>query len=101
MCIADFIISKAGGISVTECIALNKPMIINKSESIPIPESYNIDFIERNELGIISNNKDLINDINELSFNSDEINRFKKNLKPFKIKNSYEIILAEINKNLK
>ena len=55
MRIADAIISKPGGMTVSECISLGKPLII--INPIPGQEECNAQFIERNQLGIIANNR--------------------------------------------
>lgn len=59
MKISDIIISKAGGITVSECLSLNKPMII--FNPIPGQEERNADFIAENNFGIkVGNEKEII-----------------------------------------
>lgn len=47
--ISDVVISKAGGLTVTECLTLKKPMII--VNPIPGQEEYNAEFVEQNNFG--------------------------------------------------
>lgn len=47
---SDVVISKAGGLTVSECLAIKKPMII--VNPIPGQEEYNAEFVEKNHLGI-------------------------------------------------
>ena len=49
MKISDVVISKAGGLTVSECLALKKPMIM--VNPIPGQEEYNAEFVERNNFG--------------------------------------------------
>jgi processive 1,2-diacylglycerol beta-glucosyltransferase len=55
MSLADAIISKPGGMTVSECISLGKPLII--INPIPGQEERNAQFIERNHLGIVANSR--------------------------------------------
>ena len=48
--ISDIVISKAGGLTVSECMSLKKQMII--VNPIPGQEEYNADFVENNNLGV-------------------------------------------------
>ncbi len=47
--IADVVISKAGGLTVSECLALQTPMII--FNPIPGQEEHNVEFLEKNNFG--------------------------------------------------
>ena len=49
MKISDVVITKAGGLTVSECLALKKPMII--VNPIPGQEEHNAEFIEKNNFG--------------------------------------------------
>lgn len=49
MKISDVVISKAGGLTVSECLTLKKPMII--VNPIPGQEEYNAEFVEKNNFG--------------------------------------------------
>ncbi len=50
MKIADVVICKAGGLTVSECLALKKPMIM--LSPIPGQEEHNAEFVQKNNLGI-------------------------------------------------
>lgn len=50
MKISDVIISKAGGLTVSEALSLKKPLII--VNPIPGQEEYNADFVQRNNYGV-------------------------------------------------
>lgn len=52
--VSDVVISKAGGLTVSECIALKKPMII--INPIKGQEEYNAEFVEQNGYGVIAKN---------------------------------------------
>jgi processive 1,2-diacylglycerol beta-glucosyltransferase len=54
MRLADVIVTKPGGITTTECVALGKPMII--VDPIPGQEEHNADHILSNDLGVIARN---------------------------------------------
>ncbi len=48
--ISDVVISKAGGLTVSECLAIKKPMII--INPIPGQEEHNAEFVERIKMGV-------------------------------------------------
>lgn len=50
MKISDAVISKSGGLTVSECLSLNKPMIV--FNPMPGQEEYNADFIQENRFGV-------------------------------------------------
>jgi len=52
--ISDVVISKAGGLTVSECLALQKPLIM--VNPIPGQEEYNAAFVEENNFGVRVNN---------------------------------------------
>ncbi len=55
--ISDLIISKPGGLTVTECLAMNKPMLL--VSPIPGQEQANVQFIEENNYGrLIADHKE-------------------------------------------
>lgn len=49
---ADIVITKAGGSTIQECIAANKPVVIN--QIIPGQEQGNALYVEKNQLGIVA-----------------------------------------------
>ena len=48
---ADIVVTKAGGATVMECIAAEKPMVI--TSTIPGQEEGNAELIKRHQLGIV------------------------------------------------
>lgn len=58
MKMSDVVVSKAGGLTVSECLCLRKPLII--INPIPGQEEYNAEFLEKNNFGI------RVNKINEI-----------------------------------
>ena len=52
MGLANVIVSKPGGMTVSECISLGKPLVIIKP--IPGQEEANARFVERNKLGVVA-----------------------------------------------
>ena len=56
MRIADLIITKPGGLTTTECVALQKPIIA--VSPIPGQEEYNAEYILENNLGVIAQSYD-------------------------------------------
>ncbi|OGZ63147.1 MAG: hypothetical protein A2639_03035 [Candidatus Staskawiczbacteria bacterium RIFCSPHIGHO2_01_FULL_34_27] len=89
MKVSDVIIGKAGGLTVSECLVLKKPMII--INPIPGQEEHNADFIEKNNFGKkVKNADEIFNILPEMisgkTYNFDSIeteNPSKKILKYF------------------
>ncbi len=52
--ISNVVISKAGGLTVSECISLRKPLIM--VNPIPGQEEYNAEFVEKNNFGVKAKN---------------------------------------------
>lgn len=52
MQLADVVVSKPGGSTVSECVALKKPMVV--FDPIPGQEEYNVDFLKERKLGTIA-----------------------------------------------
>lgn len=75
----DLIVSKPGGLTVSESIAKNIPMLI--PFAIPGQEEENAEFLVESGAAIKVNNKEEINDIiNNLIRNKEEYNRLKANM---------------------
>ena len=71
MRVADIIVSKAGGLTITEAIYLQKPLII--VNPIPGQEDYNTAYLEKNRLGLNANSEnDLANKIQMILANHDK-----------------------------
>lgn len=85
MSVADFIISKPGGLTTSESLHSNLPMLI--INPIPGQEEKNAEFIEKNNLGIWIKKDDNIGDI-VLNLLDNNFYDFKKNLQKYSLRNS-------------
>lgn len=74
MRIADIIITKAGGLTISEIISLQKPMII--INPIPGQEEYNTDYLQKNGYGFeINSHADLIKKIDGILTKTVAVNK--------------------------
>lgn len=74
MRIADVIITKAGGLTITEALQLQKPMII--INSIPGQEDYNAEYLEKNHFGVTANSaSDVAKNLFEILDNKINLNK--------------------------
>lgn len=97
---AVFLVTKPGGITVFEAINKELPLVIKDTKIGQ--EKGNVEFIKRNNLGIvINNNKDLLKIVNDYIQNPYKTNKIcknisevKKKLKPYKV---VECILENVN----
>lgn len=90
--ISDLVISKPGGISVSECIALNKPILA--VSPIPGQEDKNVHFILEHNLGrIVDSPEELLHYIYQYRNKETEFSKLK-------VQNSSEIIIKEIEEDL-
>jgi processive 1,2-diacylglycerol beta-glucosyltransferase len=79
---SDLIITKPGGITITEAIIKNLPIII--PYTIPGQEEENAAFIEKNNFGISAySTKELIKLLNHFNENRNELKLIKKNMSDF------------------
>jgi len=77
MLVSDVVITKAGGSTVQECIAANKPMILN--QIVPGQEQGNALYVEKNNLGLVAlTNREIISSLDRIIKNYSE---YLKNLK--------------------
>lgn len=92
----DIVITKAGGISISENIVAQKPMIINKTQSLKGQEHYNINFVKDNNLGLISDEKDIYKTIlkyyNDNKLYKNTINNLKEQKEKYNEQNVNTII---------
>ncbi|MFC1514284.1 glycosyltransferase [Candidatus Omnitrophota bacterium] len=74
----DIVVTKAGGLTVSECIARKKPMVF--MTSIPGQEEYNTKFVVDNGLGLHPcGTQELIDTIRRLKNDPGRLAEFKKN----------------------
>jgi len=80
MTAADLILTKAGGITVAECLAKNLPMIIN--DVIPGQEEDNVRYVVLNKAGFkVKNERKCAEIIADLFLDSRKMERLRKNCK--------------------
>ena len=91
MSISDLVVSKPGGLTTSESLASNLPMII--INPIPGQEEENAEFLENNGVGIWIRKNDLPDKIfKEILFNPEKIQQMKENTKKLAKKHSTENI---------
>lgn len=100
MSVSDIIITKPGGITTTEAINKELPLII--PWHLPGQEKRNTDFILNNGLGMVATTQNaLISCINMLKNDSQQYNYFKQNMqrmkKPNAVSNTAEFVLNLTN----
>jgi processive 1,2-diacylglycerol beta-glucosyltransferase len=104
---SNLIITKAGGISISEAIASETPLLVNTTRSIKGQELSNIDFVARNMIGVCAKEKaivkNLINIINNDVVYDDLLLNIKKIKESTYANDIFEIINAntaeEIHEN--
>jgi len=80
MSAADLILTKAGGLTLSECLAKNLPMVIN--DIIPGQEEDNVNYAVSHGIGIKADNtKEAINAINKLFLQPEKLTLMKENCK--------------------
>jgi processive 1,2-diacylglycerol beta-glucosyltransferase len=80
MTVADLILTKAGGLTVSECLIKNLPMVIN--DIIPGQEEDNVNYAVKNGFGLKADNaKEAITEINELFLHSEKLIKMRENCK--------------------
>src|SRR5699024_10765812 len=80
MSISDLVVTKPGGLTTTESLASNLPMII--INPIPGQEEENAEFLEYNGITVwIKKDDDVIEILENLISNSETLNKMKKNTK--------------------
>ncbi len=99
MSISDLVISKPGGLTTSESLASNLPMII--INPIPGQEEENAEFLEEKNVGIwIRKDDSAIEILNDLLSNHEKLETMKKNAENLSKKHSTEdickILLSEI-----
>ncbi|MDF2676393.1 MAG: glycosyltransferase [Bacillota bacterium] len=93
--IASCMITKSGGITLSEALAVQLPLIINKP--VPGQEKENALYFEKKGAAIIANHKyDIINSTLELINNPAILDMMKKNMKKMYNKSSSDIIVEDV-----
>ncbi|MFV0287991.1 MAG: MGDG synthase family glycosyltransferase [Mycoplasmatales bacterium] len=99
---SDLVITKAGGISITECIQAQKPMIINKNQSLKGQEEFNVKFIHKNKLGLVTKEQTMFQTIEQVCSNNLLYNELKTNIinlkQQYQTQNYQELIKELLDK---
>ena len=97
MAISDLVVSKPGGLTTSESLASNLPMII--INPIPGQEEENAEFLEENDIGIwIRKNDSAYEIFRNLFANPEKLEKMKKNTEILAKKHSTEDICKTILK---
>ncbi len=94
---ADLIITKPGGLTVSEALASSLPIVI--IDAIPGPEVENADFLVKNHMGIrISKNKNCLTEIEKLLKDEKQLRTMKNSCKVYSQSMSSKSIYSLIKK---
>lgn len=101
MSVADLILTKAGGLTVSECLVKNLPMMF--TDIIPGQEEDNVNYIVKHGAGVKSKNlKKSIYVINELLSHKEKLQKMKDNCKKISKPNAAEnlagVVVAKMTK---
>ncbi|SHF41129.1 processive 1,2-diacylglycerol beta-glucosyltransferase [Caldanaerobius fijiensis DSM 17918] len=104
MAASDLIVTKAGGLTISEALAMELPIIINTA--LPGQEMYNLDFLLKKQAAIKANGaKDIIAAIDQLLTNAELYETIKENCRKISKPNSAidvaKIILDKIDQSKK
>lgn len=95
--IASCMITKPGGITLTEASALGVPVILFKP--VPGQEKENAHFFEENNAAIIVNQiEDISDEVHKLLVNEKRLEQMKVNIKKLHVPHSADLILEDIMK---
>lgn len=92
----DLVITKSGGISVSECICSETPMIINIDQSMSGQEEENQRYILDHEIGLCAKIKDIDEAINKVCSDDEFYQKLVKNIKQAKVDNYQDRIVDVI-----
>ena len=99
MSISSAVITKAGGLTITECLASNLPIII--INPIPGQEEENAEFLEQNDLAVwIKKGDSIARTLKNLSRNPEKIQSMIENSKKFARPKSAEKICQILSKEI-
>lgn len=94
---SDLVITKAGGLSLTECIFSETPIIINDTQSFKGQETANKKYVLENKIGLVCSEKNIINNIIELIKEQSRYNSYVDNMKKLKKNNQHNEIIKIVN----
>lgn len=98
MSISDLVITKPGGITVSESLASKLPIIV--VNPIPGQEEENAEFLEENGLAIwIKDNKNIEKDLNSIINDDQKLKQIKENIEKIRRPNAAKEICEIILKN--
>lgn len=93
--VADCMITKPGGITLTEATAIGVPVILYKP--VPGQEKENALFFEDRGAAIVVNrHEEILESVSSLLADEKKLNEMKKNIKNLHLSNSSEVILTDI-----
>ncbi len=72
---ADLVVGKPGGISVAEALACGRPLLATRS--LGGQEGFNVSFLERNEVGGLVRDHELVARVNSLLENRDQLHQIQ------------------------
>lgn len=96
----NLIITKAGGISISEAIASETPLLVNTTRSIKGQELSNIEFVERNMIGVVSKEKNIVKNLINIVKNDLVYDDLLINIKKMKELTYANDIFEIINSNI-
>lgn len=100
MCIADLIITKPGGLTITEALACDLPMAL--FHAIPGQEEENADFLVDNNMAVRLNRDTAADTIKDLLKNKKKLNFMKRSCETFdkseSLKNILDLLISLIKK---
>ncbi|MEQ7683000.1 diglucosyl diacylglycerol synthase [Bacillus velezensis] len=95
--ITDCMITKPGGITLTEATAIGVPVILYKP--VPGQEKENAIFFEdRGAAVVVNRHEEILESVTSLLADEEKLNRMKSNIKSLHLPNSSEVILQDILK---
>ncbi len=95
--ITDCMITKPGGITLTEATAIGVPVILYKP--VPGQEKENAIFFEdRGAAVVVNRHEEILESVTSLLADEEKLNRMKDNIKSLHLPNSSEVILQDIIK---
>ncbi|MDY7904077.1 diglucosyl diacylglycerol synthase [Bacillus sp. AG1] len=95
--ITDCMITKPGGITLTEATAIGIPVILYKP--VPGQEKENAIFFEdRGAAVVVNRHEEILESVTSLLADEEKLNRMKSNIKSLHLPNSSEVILQDIIK---